>query len=87
MSADVILLLTRREKVMIDEGEPSSASAQADYYDELKSDAVKDKLEVIVAKNKGGPLGSIKLNCFLKYDIITELADEDGEGFTDELTF
>jgi len=84
-AADIVLLLTRKEKVLIDSGEPSNAEKKKTYYQDIADS--KNKMEVIVAKNKGGPLGSTMLNCFLPYDIITELSDEDGQGFDEDLPF
>lgn len=84
-AADIVLLLTRKEKVLLDTGEPSNKDKRATYYQDLQD--AKNKMEIIVAKNKGGPLGSVTLNCFLPYDLITELADEDGEGFDESIGF
>ena len=84
-AADIVILLTRKEKVLIDSGEPGNADKKKTYYQDIADN--KNKMELIVAKNKGGPLGSILLNCFLPYDIITELSDEEGEGFDEDLPF
>ena len=84
-AADIIILINRPEKVLKDQGEPSGIEKKEAYYDAIK--AAKNKMQLIIAKNKGGPLRMVELRCFLPYDLITELADEDGEGFDEALPF
>jgi len=76
-AADIVLLIYRKEKILLDAGEPEKSDAKQTYYDDLRE--ARDKMNVIIAKNKGGPLAEIQLRCQLKYDLITELFEEDGE--------
>ena len=78
-AADIIMLISRMEKILKDRGEPAGTDKKKEYFAQL--DECRNKVDIILAKNKGGPLATITLRCFLKYDIITELSDEDGEGF------
>ena len=76
-AADIVLLIYRKEKILLDAGEPQKGDAKQTYYDDLRD--ARDKMNVIIAKNKGGPLAEIQLRCQLKYDLITELFEEEGE--------
>jgi len=83
-AADVILFVFRPEYYLVEAGEPEGREKKEAYFKALNF--AKNKMDIIIGKNKGGPLGVVPLRCFLPYDIITELAD-DGEGLDEEIAF
>lgn len=82
-NSDVILFVYRKQHYLEEAGAPEKQSDKDQYYAELAD--CKNKMDIIISKNKGGPKGTISLRCFLPYDVITELADETGEGFQETL--
>lgn len=83
-AADVILFIYRQEYYLVEQGEPEGREKKEAYFKALNF--AKNKMDIIIGKNKGGPLGVVPLRCFLPYDIITELSD-DGEGIDDAIAF
>lgn len=84
-ASDVILFVFRPEVPLVERGEPTRQDQKDKYFADLNWS--KGRMEVIIGKNKGGPLGTVSLRSFMGYDVITEYADEDGTGFDEELAF
>lgn len=84
-ASDIMLGIYREEHYLIEAGEPSDPKKVDEYM--AKLEFAHNKMEVIVMKNKGGPKGKVMLRAFLPYDVITDLSDEDGTGYTQEMTF
>ena len=84
-ASDIILFVFRPEVPLIEKGEPTRQDQKEKYFKDLNW--AKNRMEVIIGKNKGGPLGTVSLRSFMGYDVITEYADEDGEGFDEVIPF
>lgn len=84
-ASDVILFVFRPEVPLVERGEPTRADQKEKYFQDLNWS--KGRMEVIIGKNKGGPLGTVSLRSFMGYDVITEYADETGEGFDEQIPF
>lgn len=84
-ASDIILFVFRPEVPLVEKGEPSNREQKEKYYKDLNW--AKGRVQIIIGKNKGGPLGTIDLRGFMGYDVIAEYADEDGTGFDEEIPF